>query len=376
MQNYTVIVVGGGYAGLSFIHNLKKNSYVKLILIDKQKHHLLQTHIHKYLSGYYNSSELLVSYDGYCKNNNIQFICDEVVKTDFKKNKLFTASSEFSYDYLIMAQGAVSFFPKQIKNLAKYSKDVKILEELDYYREKFLKICDEARKENKSITIIGGGISGLQIACEYVTSLRKKNLQDRVKVTIIEGMKTLLPGMHKNLIKAAKKRCKELNIDVKLGAFVVEIDKKTIVLSNGETLYYDLNLSLIGIECKVIEDENNDLIKRNTRNQIIVDDYYKITPYKNAFALGDVAQAIDIKSKHFQLPTAQAARLQAELTAKNISRDIDKKILIKNNIYNRGILIDLSDSKVIGRIINTPISGWLANKLKKFVYKGHLKKFI
>ncbi len=57
-------------------------------------------------------------------------------------------------------------------------------------------------------------------------------------------------------------------------------------------------------------------IEENQRNQLVVDNYYRVTPYKNAFAIGDIVQAEDTKTKEFQAPpTAQGARMQAELVA-------------------------------------------------------------
>ena len=48
-----IVIVGGGYAGVSHLHKLKGNNNLEVILIDTSQKHLLQTHIHKYLSGHY-----------------------------------------------------------------------------------------------------------------------------------------------------------------------------------------------------------------------------------------------------------------------------------------------------------------------------------
>lgn len=53
-----IIIVGGGYAGVSLLHKLKGISNLELVLIDKSQKHLLQTHIHKFLSGYYTKEDI------------------------------------------------------------------------------------------------------------------------------------------------------------------------------------------------------------------------------------------------------------------------------------------------------------------------------
>ena len=73
-----VIIIGGGYAGISFIHKLKNYNNLEILLIDKSQQHLLQTHIHKYLSGHYSESDITFNHEKYCTQNGVKFICGEV----------------------------------------------------------------------------------------------------------------------------------------------------------------------------------------------------------------------------------------------------------------------------------------------------------
>ena len=121
---------------------------------------------------------------------------------------------------------------------------------------------------------------------------------------------------------------------------------------------------------------NDDRVQVNQRHQLIVDKYYRVKPYDNVFAIGDIVQAMDIKTESFQAPTAQAARMQAELTAKNILNDMEDKKLIQNNISNKGILIDLGGSScAIGRLFNINLWGKPALWFKKLIYSLHTQKF-
>lgn len=96
---------------------------------------------------------------------------------------------------MVIATGAVSIFPKQITNILEYTKDIKNIDNIDYYRNKFQKMI-HSNPKNKNIVIVGGGVSGVQIACEYAYNIKKNGLdQTNIKVTIIEGMDTILPGM-------------------------------------------------------------------------------------------------------------------------------------------------------------------------------------
>lgn len=374
-NKHRVIIIGGGYAGVSFLHKLKREKNIELVLIDKSKQHLLQTHIHKYLSNHYTTEDITYDHEKYCDQNEIEFICDKVVSINYEENYIVSKrNSVLHYDYLIIATGGLSIFPKQIENVLKYTKDIKDITNLDYYRNKFSKMLEEKQK-NQNIVVVGGGVSGLQIACEYAYTIRKNGLdKETIQVSIIEGMPTLLPGMDPFLIKKAEERCKELNIKVINNYFASKILEDKVVLSNKEEIAYDMLLFVIGANGNMITTDNEKVII-NPRNQLVVDEYYRINPYNDVFAIGDVVQAKDVKTDNFQSPTAQSARMQAELTAKNILHDINNRNLVPNNVSNKGILIDLGGPNcAIGQLFNINISGKLALWTKKIIYLFHSNK--
>ncbi|WP_072679380.1 NAD(P)/FAD-dependent oxidoreductase [Arcobacter sp. LA11] len=371
-----VIIIGGGYAGVSLLHKLKSKKNIELILIDKSQSHLLQTHIHKYISGYYSKEDITFNHEKYCKENSIEFICEEVSNINYKDNYVITRENLlYHYDYLVIATGSISIFPSQIQNVIEYTKDIKRIDNLDYYRNKFKKLL-ESSPMNRSIAVVGGGVSGLQIACEMAYTIKSKGLnKENIQVTLIEGMNTILPGMDPFLVEKSIQRCKELDIKVINNLFASKILEDSIILSNDDEISYDILIFVIGAIGNNISNSDKN-IEENPRNQLVVDDYYKVKPYKNVFAIGDIVQAIDKNTNDFQAPTAQASRMQAELTGKNITKDINGDTLISNNISNKGILIDLGGPNcAIGRLLNVNLSGKIALWMKKLIYSLHTKKF-
>lgn len=378
MQNNSkqkIIIIGGGYAGISLIHKLKNNKNLDITLIDKSKNHLLQTHIHKYISGHYSKDDITFDHANYCKNNGIGFLCEEVSDINFKENYLLTRQTHlYHYDYLVIATGAISIFPKSISNIIEYTKDIKDINNLDYYKQKFSKLLNKDTK-NAKVLVVGGGVSGLQIACEMAYKAQEKELsKENIEFTLIEGMDTVLPGMDPFLIQKATQRCEQLGINIVTSLFASEIYEDKIILSNKQEIPYDILLFVIGAVGNKIETKD-EKIEQNPRNQVIVDDYYRLSPYKNIFAIGDIVQALDTNTKQPQAPTAQAARMQAELVASNIQNSINNKDLIKNNISNKGILIDLGGpSCAIGKLFSINLWGKPALWLKKLIYSLHAKK--
>jgi len=371
-----IIIVGGGYAGVSLLHKLKGISGLELILIDKSQKHLLQTHIHKFLSGHYSKNDITFNHKKFCNKNGINFLCDEVITINYKDNYILTKENKIEhYDYLVIATGSVSIFPKQISNILEYTKDIKNIDNIDYYRNKFQKML-HSNPKNQNIVVVGGGVSGVQIACEYAYNIKKEGLdQSNIKITIVEGMDSILPGMDSFLITKTENRCRELGIEIINNYFASKIFEDKIILSNEQIVLYDMLIFVIGASGNLISSNNED-IDKNQRNQLIVDQFYRINKYKNVFAIGDIAYAMDVKEGKVQAPTAQASRMQAELTAKNILNDINNIELIPNNISIKGILIDLGGPNcVIGKLFGINISGKIALLMKKLIYSFHSKKF-
>jgi NADH:ubiquinone reductase (H+-translocating) len=371
-----IIIIGGGYAGVSLLDKLKGIDKIELILIDKSQKHLLQTHIHKYLSGHYDKEDITFDHEKYCDKNQIRFLCDEVTTINYNNNYIVTRENHIEhYDYLVISTGAISIFPKQIENILEFTRDIKNIDNLDYYRNKFHKMLD-SMPINQNIVVVGGGVSGVQIACEYGQKIKEIGLnKDNIKVTLIEGMNSILPGMDSYLIKKSEERCTILGIEIINNYFASKILKDKIILSNEQQIPYDMLIFVIGASGNLILN-NDENIEKNQRNQIIVDEFYRVNKYKNVFAIGDIVQAIDVRTKKVQAPTAQASRMQAELTARNIMNDINNVDLIPNNISIKGILIDLGGSNcAIGKLFGINVSGKIALWMKKLIYAFHSKKF-
>ncbi len=147
----TLVIIGGGYAGTSMVHSLKNQKNLKVILINKTPYHLAQTDIHKYLCDEMSFEQVAHDLNDFTRNNQAEFICSEVSDILFEENKVLLNNEEIiSYDYLTIATGSISFFPKQIKNINEYAADIKDIATLQDYKEKFFNLINTNR-QNKNV---------------------------------------------------------------------------------------------------------------------------------------------------------------------------------------------------------------------------------
>ena len=224
-----LLIIGGGYAGTQLVSQLK-NAF-NITLVDENKFHIEQTEIHRYLGSQIDLGELAFPYENFAKKNLIQFVNARVDNIDFENNRAFFDDVSLSYDYVVLATGSKTFFPKQIKGLDLFKKDIKSLNVIKQFKEDFSSLL-KSKGSSKNILIAGAGLSGVEIAIELAQKIKSQGLNsNHIKVTIVEQQNTILPGSDEFLIKKTKKVLDELNIECVHGEFITEVQSKKITLS-------------------------------------------------------------------------------------------------------------------------------------------------
>ena len=368
-----IVILGGGYGGTTLVHALRNVPNVYVTLIDKRTHHMVQTEIHRYLGGEAEEDDILFDLASFCEKNGAKFLCEQAIFIDNEK-KVVKCENEttLSYDILVVATGSVSLFPKQIQNIDAYAKDVKTLEDLQGFKKAFENLIS-SKPKNECIAIVGGGLTGVEIALEYGARLKRLGfLKDECRVALVEQQPSLLPGANQNLIDEASNACKSLDIECYHGAFVTKIADNHLYLSDERTIPFHTLLLTIGVTSKPLKFKQD--ISTSPRGQIIVNKSLHVEEDKTLFAIGDVAYFEDKDGKMI-LPTAQNAKQQAKSVAKNIKRILEDKPLNKYKFQNRGVLVDLADKNAVGNAFGIGVKGRRAYSLKRTVNSMHTKIF-
>ena len=364
-----LVIIGGGYGGTTLVHHLSHNPKLEIILIDASPYHLAQTKLHRYLAGEVAFSEVAFDLREFCTQNGAKFIQGRVINIDATNKTLKTQDESFEYDYLVLATGSVSLFPKQIENIHTYAIDLKKSNELQEAKKRADKIFLDKTK-NQTIAIIGGGLSGAEIALEFA---QKAQHFPHVSIALIEQKPTPLPGSDPRLINAVVKACDALHVKRYHGAFVTKIEPEEILMSDGNRVPFSLALFVIGISPSL--PEISPQLPKNPQGLVMVDENYRIENLDGFFALGDIVYSKDSTGAQ-NLPTAQVAKQQAKFLARYFKARLAKRRPPQPKpVVNKGILVDLGGKDAAGLSFGVSISGKSAYLAKRLVCRMHTRIF-
>jgi len=349
-----IIIVGGGFAGITLAQNLNDNLF-DILLIDKVNHHQFQPLFYQVATSQIEPSSISFPLRHIFRNKkNVQIRLAKVFSVDTAANKIQTTIGEFKYDYLVLAQGAkTNFFGNN--ELQKNALSLKTTYDAINIRNHILQIfedflsADEGEKESLlNIVIVGGGPTGVELSGSF--SEIKKNILpkdfhridfSKLNIILVEGSKDTLNNMSDTAKTASRKYLQEMGVELRFETIVKNYDGEILTLANGETIKTKTVIWAAGVTANTIEGIPQSAISQG--NRISVDRYNKVSCCENIYALGDIAKMeTPIYPKgHPQL--ANVAINQAKNLAKNLNKK-DKTKKLKEYEYK-----DLGSMATVGR---------------------------
>ena len=386
-----IVIIGGGYAGVYALRELVKNKDIKITLIDKHTFHNLQPEVYDLIANKSNIADVTIDLTSLCNGFEhpfLEFKNLRVVDIDTESNIIHTQEKEsIKFDYLILATGSRTLFPKSIDGL-KNTDDIKKLHRAIFFKQSFEsqlfnKVSDEAKKCDKThIVVVGAGLSGVEITAEMAYNSAKFFQRgsfacDNLKITLVSSADTILPGFDNRMISMSHKRLKDLDINIITNTKMLSSDKEYLYLSNGTQIRYSFIIFTGGIEASAIASKLD--VDKNKKGQIIVNEYLQTSKYENIFAVGDVAEIRNNKDEVMP-PNVTVARATGTNVGKNILNILKDKEMKSCNPKLEGTLIALGGKYAVCDLYGiVKVKGFLGYIIKQYVflrYRWPLLKFI
>ena len=391
MKKKSIVIVGGGFAGIRLALDLEKHVYkdADITLIDA-------TGFHEYTPNYYRIATAPLSEIGeripasfnrmrdqisipiseIISTAKIKLVVERVMSIDAKASVLKLESGRaVNFDWLVLAAGsATRFF--DIPRLSEFAYALKSAEDAFNIRNAIHELFSRAGKhEGVRIVIGGGGFTGSEFAASLLPYVRRLALyhghpSSNVSVTIIEASNKIMGGANSWISEKAEKRLRELGVKIILSNPIVSVSQKEINLKNGQPVKHDILIWAAGVAANSLALE---LIgaKFDDNACLIVDDRLRVTPYENIFAAGDMAFCSSVEKIGSSM-TARVAIQQGRFLAHTLKRVLHKRATFTYYFHKSKLVVPLGGKYVLVDLGWLRFSGFLGWCLKCLISLHYL----
>ena len=164
-ETHKVVVIGGGYAGTLAANRLQQNSGIDITLVNPRPKFVQRLRLHQLVAG---TGDATADY-GTLLGDGVQLVVDSATRIDTADRKVLLESGyTLNYDYLIYAVGSTAAVPAGIPGATEFAYPLAEFEPAQQLRDSLDKIDQDAW-----VTVVGGGLTGIEVAAELAEQGRK-----------------------------------------------------------------------------------------------------------------------------------------------------------------------------------------------------------
>ena len=363
-----IIVVGGGFAGLSFARLLFKNKHYQVTLVDKNNYNYFTPLLYQVATSFLDPSSISYPFRKMFRNKGIRFRMAELLRVDTANKTIQLSDGNLPYDHLVFAAGTkTNFFGNEI--IREKAISIKGIDDALYMRNELMKTMEKAvietnmneRRRLLTIVVAGGGPTGVEIAGMLAEMKRYISGKDYPElkgaggsIHIVDGTSVLLAPMSDKTHKEAYQALTELDVKIKLNTRVNSYDGNIVRLSDGGEIETKTLIWAAGVISHTFEGIPETSL--GAGNRMVTNAYNQVKGLDNVWAIGDISiQETDPAYPKGHPQLAQPAIQQGKALAKNFLAIAKGKPMKPFKYFDRG------DMAIIGR--NTAVADLFKHKL-------------
>lgn len=394
-ERWKVVIIGGGFGGLSAAQHLNSN-LVDVTLIDRRNYHLFQPLLYQVATGSLSAGEVASPLRSVLsRQKNTRVWLGTVVDIDPDSKRVFLADGTIvPYDSLIVAAGSqTSYFGHN--EWQEWAPGMKSVEEATAIRHKILYAFEVAERLSDPVqrrawltfVIVGAGPTGVELSgaiAEIARQTLKNDFRsihpEEAQIILLDGAPRVLMPFPEGLAGKASRSLAKLGVEVRCGAMVKNVDKDGLTIDSGgqtdsiaaKTVVWagGITASPLG---KIVASHTKAETDKGGRVKVKPD--LTIPSYPDIYVVGDLASAMDEKGK--PLPgVAQVAMQGGAYVAKAILRKVKReRELPPFRYFDKGSLAVIGRAAAVADVFGLHISGFLAWLVWAFIHVTYLVSF-
>src|SRR5262245_30345835 len=369
-----VIIVGGGFGGVTLAQHLERKISSEIVLISNENHFVFTPMLAEVVGR--SISPLHMAVVGRQMVHRTTWLTAQVTDIDLQTHLVRYVGeggerASLTYDHLVLAPGSILNM-NMMPGLAAYAYPIKTLGDAVDLSNDLISRFEEAAVErdatlrNRLLTIvtIGGGFSGVEVA-GAITEVANHALRfyptlkgARPHIILLQHGNSLIPELNApSLSRFAHDKLGEAGVDVRLNSGAQEVTAAGVRLKSGELIEAATVISTVGTS-------PNPLIQKLglslQHGRLVTNPDMSVRGASNVWALGDCAMVPNAIDQSPSPPTAQFAMRQAKQLAANLVRTFRGQPTRPFSFKNLGMLASLGNRTAVAEIMGVHISGFIA----------------
>jgi NADH dehydrogenase len=311
-DRHRVVVVGGGFGGLSAIRALA-GADAEVTLVERTNHHLFQPLLYQVAAGILPPGLIAPTLRHVLRGQpNAQVLLAEARDVDLDRRAVAIMKpdgslAELSYDSLVVAAGAThSYFGRD--EFASFAPGMKTIEDARYLRDEILSSFEMAeltsdpqeRAEWLTFAVIGAGPTGVELVgqvAELAHKVLPRSFRDadtsEARIVLLEGADSVLPTFGPRLQRYAQRQLEKMGVEIRLNTLAVEMDHESITVqgrSGSETIRARTRIWAAGVRASpmaaLLADKLG--VKTDRAGRLPVGPDCTLPGHPEVFAIGDM----------------------------------------------------------------------------------------
>ncbi|RYG72536.1 NAD(P)/FAD-dependent oxidoreductase [Lentibacillus lipolyticus] len=343
-----IVILGGGYGGVNIIQNLIEQNLpedVHFTVIDRNPYHSIKTEFYTIAAGTSADKNVRMEFP---EHDKISYIFAEIERIDTENRQiLFQDRSETTaYDYLIIGLGCEDNY-HGIEGATEYTESIQT-----FQGARHTGMAIGNLKAYGKATIVGAGLSGIEVAAEIRESRPDLNIR------ILDRGKTVLKAFDRKIQNYVEDWFMKNDVEV-LHEANVEYVEKDGVCNNGVCYVNDVTIWTAGVRPNKLVRELP--YKKDDQDKIVINDFYQVPEDPQVYVVGDCAS-----SEHS--PSAQLARQQGEQIADVLYAVLKgEEPKEPGKLKLKGTLGSLGSSEGFGEMMSQSVVGYIPRLAKSGV---------
>lgn len=289
-----LVILGGGYGGLTIAHHLLDKDIpddTMITLVDRMPYQGLKTEYYALAAGTIADHDIRVQFPA---DPRITLKYGEVTGVDLEQKSIrFENDDALSYDWLVIALGCVDKY-HNIPGAEQYSNSIQTL---SASRITYQRVNDIA--PFGQVSIVGGGLSGVEIAAELRESRSDLNIR------VLDRGPSILSAFPEKAQRFVREWFLEHDVEMMSHVAINKLEQGVVYNRDTEILS-DAVVWTAGIQPSPIVQNLN--VGKDPQGRVLLDAFHRIPEHQDVFVVGDCA------SLPFS-PSAQAAEGQGKQVA-------------------------------------------------------------